>query len=187
MKNRFFVVALCAMAGLSTASTASFAQQKTAKACVEEWRANKAANQANKITEKAYVAQCRTGASAPPLTPAPKPTAAPAHPAPAPSHTTTAPPPTPSPTTGAPRPASPRTTTAPTAAPAATPMGAGQYSTETQAKVMCLTDTVVWVNLTSKVYHLSGHKNYGNTKNGAYMCEKNASATGSRAAKNEKQ
>jgi hypothetical protein len=63
MNKYFVVVAVCAMAGLSMASTASLAQQKTAKACVEEWRANKAANKAAKITEKAYVAQCRTGAA----------------------------------------------------------------------------------------------------------------------------
>src|SRR5258706_281911 len=35
--------------------------QKTVRACQEEWRANKAANQASGITEKAYVAQCRGG------------------------------------------------------------------------------------------------------------------------------
>ena len=57
--------------------------QKTAGACRDEWRANKAANQANGITEKAYVAQCRGGAApaqttaAPAAPPAPAPTAAP--------------------------------------------------------------------------------------------------------------
>ncbi len=195
MTKRFIVVALCAMAGLSVASTASFAQQKTAKACVEEWRANKAANQAAKITEKAYVAQCRTGAAAPAQAPAPSPTAAPAKPTPKASRTTTAPAPAPSQTTTAPAPEAPtRTTTAPAPAssrttaapPTSAPLGAGQYSSETQAKVMCLTDTVVWVNLDSKIYHLSGHRNYGHTKTGAYMCEKNATASGARAAKNEK-
>src|SRR5262245_48805965 len=35
------------------------AQQKTVRACQQEWRANKAALQANGITEKAYVADCR--------------------------------------------------------------------------------------------------------------------------------
>ncbi len=60
--------------------------QKTAKACREEWRANKAANQANGVTEKAYVAQCRGGTApaqttttpAAPSASAPAPTAAPA-------------------------------------------------------------------------------------------------------------
>jgi hypothetical protein len=40
------------------------AQQKTAKACLGEWRANKATNQANGVTQKAYVAQCRAGGAA---------------------------------------------------------------------------------------------------------------------------
>ena len=47
-------------------------------------------------------------------------------------------------------------------------------------------DTVVWANLGSKIYHFSGHKDYGNTKTGAYMCEKDTAAAGIRAAKNEK-
>jgi hypothetical protein len=42
--------------------------QKTVKACQEEWRALKAANQAKGITEKAYVAECRAAAAASPTT-----------------------------------------------------------------------------------------------------------------------
>jgi hypothetical protein len=45
---------------------------------------------------------------------------------------------------------------------------------------------VVWANLKSKVYHFSGNKDYGNTKSGAYMCEKDALAQGFRASKVEK-
>ena len=41
-------------------------------------------------------------------------------------------------------------------------------------------------NLDSKIYHFSGHKDYGHTKEGAYMCEKDALGQGIRAAKNEK-
>ena len=41
-------------------------------------------------------------------------------------------------------------------------------------------------NLTSKVYHFAGHKSYGTTKAGAYMCEKEATAQGFRASKTEK-
>jgi hypothetical protein len=48
------------------------------------------------------------------------------------------------------------------------------------------TDLVVWVNLTSKIYHFAGHKSYGTTKAGAYMCEKEATAHGFRASKTEK-
>ncbi|WP_082540548.1 hypothetical protein [Pseudolabrys sp. Root1462] len=60
-----YAVALCATVGLIAASPSAHAQQKTVKACEDEWKANKAANQAAKITQKAYVAQCRTGAAAP--------------------------------------------------------------------------------------------------------------------------
>jgi hypothetical protein len=45
--------------GLSSLSFPVLAQQKTVRACQQEWRANKAALQANGITEKAYVANCR--------------------------------------------------------------------------------------------------------------------------------
>jgi len=159
----------------SAAAPEAASGQKTAKACQEEWRANKAANQANGVTEKAYVATCRGGA-------APTTTAAPAVPAP------TAAPAAPAPTAAAP-PAkqSPSSTAAAKPAPttSANPVGANQFSTEAQAKARCPTDTVVWANLKSKIYHFSGTKNYGNTKNGAYMCERDTAAEGIRAAKNE--
>ena len=64
-----------AMTGLSPNA---IAQQKTAKACAEEWKTNKAANQANGITEKAYVAQCRGGAAPAQTTAAPASAPAPA-------------------------------------------------------------------------------------------------------------
>jgi hypothetical protein len=35
-------------------------------------------------------------------------------------------------------------------------------------------------------YQASGYKDYGNTKRGAYMCERDATQQGFRAAKNEK-
>jgi hypothetical protein len=175
------------------APTAATSGQKTARACRDEWRANKAANQANGITEKAYVAQCRGSASpaqttaAPqPPPPAPPPTAAPAAPAPAPTAAPAAP--APAPTAAAPssRPAPPAP---PTAGPApgipASPAGANEFSTETEAKTHCPTDTIVWVTLPSNIYHFTGTRYYGNTKRGAYMCERDATAAGMRAAKNE--
>jgi len=84
MRRQIAVVMCSAVLGLMTVSSHAVAQQKTVKACQEEWRANKAANQANGVTEKAYVAQCRGGAApaqttaapAPPPAPAPAPTAA---------------------------------------------------------------------------------------------------------------
>ena len=145
--------------------------QKTAKACTEEWRADKAGFQAKGITEKAYVADCRAGTtSTPAAAPAPAPTVA-----------------APAPTTAAPKPAAAAPSQAPTARtpPSGSPSAAGQFATEAQAKATCPADTVVWVNLASKIYHFSGFRNYGTTKNGAYMCEKDTAAQGMRAAKNE--
>ncbi len=157
------------------APKAAASAQKTVKDCQEEWRANKAANKANGITEKAYVAQCRGGA-APPKAVA----------APAASPTST---PTPAPTAAAPsaKPVIPSTSAdrpAPRTVPA--PVAADEFSTEARAKARCPSDTVVWVNLTSKIYHFSGTKNYGNTKHGAYMCERDTAAAGMRASKNER-
>src|ERR1700683_28630 len=67
------------------------AQQKTVKACQDEWRANKADNQAKGITEKDYVAQCRGAAAAPPAsTPPASPPSAPTGAAPAAGKTVSA-------------------------------------------------------------------------------------------------
>ena len=72
---RTIVVIGSAIVGVSLLSFPAVAQQKTVKACQEEWRANKDANQAKGITEKAYVTQCRAGGSA--AKPAPAPAASP--------------------------------------------------------------------------------------------------------------
>src|SRR5262249_13086835 len=61
---RTIIAISCAIIGASVLSFPALAQQKTVKACQEEWRANKDANQAKGITEKAYVAQCRAGGAA---------------------------------------------------------------------------------------------------------------------------
>jgi len=174
-----FAVALCSAVGLIAASPSAHAQQtqqKTVKACQEEWRANKAANQAAKITEKAYVDKCRIGAAAPTMAPAATAPVKPAAPA-APVATAPAKPAAPVPAATAPKQAP---------APAAASTGANQYTTETQAKARCPSDTVVYVNLKSKIYHFAGHKDYGTLKDGAFMCEKDAPGAGARAAKNEK-
>jgi hypothetical protein len=194
----------------------ALAQQKTVKACQEEWRSNKVANQAAGVTEKAYVDKCRAGGAAtqPSVAPPAATTTAPLAPSPAaPAQKTakacqaewranrtayqsggiparvpttsgaapaSAPPAGPAPAPGA----SPAARPAPTVA--AAPTGANQFAAEAMAKARCPSDTVVWANLNSKIYHFSGHKDYGNTKDGAYMCEKDAAAQGVRAAKNEK-
>jgi hypothetical protein len=176
MRTISVVIAYCALAGLWVVAPAT-AQQKTVKACQAEWRADKAANQAKGITETAYVDQCRAGSAAPAATPAAaKPAPAPADPAPSPIVAPPKPAVTPA--------AAPAVKPTPAAAPA--PTGANEFAAEAQAKARCPTDTVVWANLKSKIYHFSGTKDYGTTKEGAYMCEKDAVGQGVRAAKNEK-
>jgi len=82
-------------------------------------------------------------------------------------------------------------TTAQPAAPApkkpraAQALKAGQFANEAEAKANCPSDTVVWANPGTKVYHHAGTAAYGKTKRGAYMCEKDTAAAGIRAAKNE--
>ena len=161
--------------------------QKTAKDCIAEWRADKAGMQARGTTEKAYVEQCKAGAVTPTATaPESKATTAPA---PAPKQASPA---TPPPAQPAQKPA-PTTTAAPVPAPQQPPgtnagatLEAGQFADEGSAKARCPSDTVVWVNLPSKVYHFAGTKSYGTTKRGAYMCEKDAIASEDRASKTEK-
>jgi hypothetical protein len=172
------IAAVTAALLASFISTATFAQEKTAKACRDEWKANKADNQAKGITEKAYVAQCRTDAKAA------TPTAAPTTTAPPSKQDTSTKPATTMPTVATPatKPQPPK----PTTTAATSPAGANQFSAEAQAKARCPSDTVVWVNLKSKIYHFAATKSYGTTKNGAYMCEKDSMGDGFRAAKNEK-
>ena len=87
---------------------------------------------------------------------------------------------------GAPAAAPAKSSAQPAPAAAMAPTGAKEYSTEAQAKARCGSGTVVWAKLNSKIYHFAGHKDYGNTQSGAYMCERDATSQGIRAAKNEK-
>jgi len=165
---RQFARILCsaALVGVLAVPTSGLAQQKTAKQCDAEWTANKAAIQASGKTKKAFVAECRTtAASAPETTPAPGKTPPPA-------------------VAAAPSKPAPATPAAPAAA--GKPAGNAEFATEAAAKGHCPGDTVVWVNSGTNVYHYSGSKNYGTTKQGAYMCEKDTAGAGARAAKNEK-
>lgn len=135
MKPTFTAVVACAaLVGLALTQPAS-AQQKTAKACNDEWAANKAAIQASGKSKRVFVAECR----------------------------------------GVPVVA--RT-------PAAVPAAKDQYATEAEAKAACPSDTVVWANLRSGVYHVSGSRSYGQTKQGAYMCEKDSVGAGFHPPKN---
>jgi hypothetical protein len=190
MALRFDVACCATMLAFLTFASPSFAQQKTVKACEDEWRAKRAENQKAGITEKAYVEKCRAeSATAAPTgnTPATPPSpaatkAAPKEPTPPPTATkgpATNEPTTPPTATKAPKQPAPATASAPT--------GANQFSTEAAAKAHCPADTVVWLNTSSKIFHFGSSKDYGKTKAGAYMCEKDSLAAGNRAAKNEKQ
>jgi hypothetical protein len=54
------------------------------------------------------------------------------------------------------------------------------YTTEQQAQQDCPTDSVVWLNTPSGIYHLKGQRYYGNTKTGAYVSRAEADAAGDR-------
>jgi hypothetical protein len=162
-----------ALIAVALCSTPAFAQQKTARECSEEWKANKAAIHASGKTKKQFVAECRgtaTAAVAPqqpaPVAPAAPPTSR-TYPYTRQRETYAAPPTAPY--------------TAPTTTPA--PTGAGQFGSEYAAKAHCPSDTVVWANLNSRIYHFAGSRDYGRTKHGAFMCERDTA--GFRAAKNE--
>ena len=73
MKAPIFVAACAVLATFVSISSPSIAQQKTVKQCQDEWRANKAENQAKGIKEKDYVTQCRgETAATPPAAPVPQ-------------------------------------------------------------------------------------------------------------------
>ena len=64
-----------------------------------------------------------------------------------------------------------------------TPVSSGTlqlFSSEAAAQAHCPNDTVVWLNTNSGIYHEKGMRWYGRTKSGAYVCKKEADATGDR-------
>jgi hypothetical protein len=153
---------------------------KTASQCNEEYAANKAAIRASGQTKRAFVAACRAGnetlSQGAAAAPAPAPTTGSLFPWQQPA----APAPAPAPANYNPAPAPTNYNPAPAAS------GAGQFTSDQQARARCPSDTVVWVNTRSRIYHFAGTRDYGNTKQGAYMCEADARAAGDRAAMNEK-
>jgi hypothetical protein len=58
------------------------------------------------------------------------------------------------------------------------------FQNEAQAQAHCPQDKVVWLNLSSGIYHFKGQRWYANTNHGAFVCEKEADKTGSRATEN---
>jgi hypothetical protein len=172
-KGILSVLAVCGVAAVVALSSAP-AYAKTVKECDAEYTANKEAIKAAGQKKADYVAACRAGTAAPVAAPA---AAAPAAPAPAAAAAAT-------PTVAAPPPVTPAA--APVKPRVAAPTGAGGFTADAQAKAHCPSDTVVWVNTKSGVYHFAGTHNYGTTKEGTYMCEADAKAAGDRAAENEK-
>ena len=167
MRNAFIHLPIAAAlaAGLLFAGSGAPRAESVMGACASQWKQAEAAGTTGGQTWPQFLAGCRTHVSSG-FAPAPTPASAPA-PAPAPA-----------PQSGSLfpwwQPQAP-------ASPAATQ--AGEFTTELQAKARCPSDTVVWVNTRSRVYHYSGTHNYGHTRKGAYMCEADARAGGNRPAR----
>jgi psiF repeat len=167
MKTQILATACAALIGAFVLTTAQAqTPQQRMKECATEWSGLKAAKQTEGKTYRDFQKECLAkGASAQP------PAGQAATPAAAPPATAKQPP----------------AAKAPAAKAAATQsLGAGQFKSEAEAKGHCPADTVVWVNLNSKIYHYSGNRSYGTTKSGAYMCEKETASSGFRASKTEK-
>jgi hypothetical protein len=150
------------------ASAHAQSQQQRMKECAAQWDAMKTAGETSGTTYRAFQQECLANRAATPRTAAP-------------GSTTT--------TGQAAAPASaaaPAKRVIPAKAIPSEPAGAGQFATEPQARAHCPTDTVVWVNLDSRIYHYSSNRSYGTTKKGTYMCERETTGQGFRAARNEK-
>jgi hypothetical protein len=72
------------------------------------------------------------------------------------------------------------TSTVAVAASAAIPM----FDTESEAQAHCPKDIVVWLNTKTEIWHEKGMRWYGRTKQGAYVCRKEAAAAGYRDTRN---
>jgi hypothetical protein len=165
------------------ATTGAARAESVMKICGEQWKAAKAAGTTGGKTWPEFLAQCRTEqkAAAPGEAPAAQPAAAPAAAPAAPAPAATAVQEPPPDAAAAPTKSKRKSTKTSAMAP-----GPGQFGTEAEAKAKCPTDSIVWVNTASKIFHYSNNSEYGKTKKGAYMCEADATAGGARAAKNEK-
>jgi len=139
------------------------------KECGAEWQTAKSNNTTNGQTWPQFLKDCKARHA----------TTTEAAPAPAPAAT-------PAPVAPAPTPVAPRPTPSKAAKVAPSSTGAGEFASEGEAKGHCPSDTIVWVNTKSHKYHYAGHRSYGTTKQGAYMCEADAKTSGDVAAKGEK-
>ena len=61
-----------------------------------------------------------------------------------------------------------------------------QFPTELAAQEYCKQNRVVWVNLNNKRYYSNRAAQYGRTRNGAYMCAREARSEGFRRSQNER-
>lgn len=58
------------------------------------------------------------------------------------------------------------------------------FSSEDAAQAHCRSDVVVWLNTKTGIWHEKGMRWYGRTKQGAYVCRKEAVAAGYRDTEN---
>ena len=63
-------------------------------------------------------------------------------------------------------------------------VGQALYASASEAAKQCPSDIVVWVNTPTRIYHYPGTRWYGRTKQGAFVCEKEAKKAGMRPALN---
>ena len=164
--------------GFAFAGSTAANAESVMKVCATQWKQAEAAGTTGGQSWPQFLSQCRareSAAAAPPsgsFAPAPAPAPAPAS------------------QSGSLfpwwQPSAPASTSAPSPG-ATTAPRAGEYTTELAARASCPSDTVVWVNTPSRVYHYPGTHYYGHTKRGAYMCEAEARAAGNRAARKEVQ
>ena len=59
------------------------------------------------------------------------------------------------------------------------------FQLEQDARAHCPSDTVVWLNTNSGIYHEKGTRWYAKTKDGAFVCEREANAAGDRMSRIE--
>jgi len=61
------------------------------------------------------------------------------------------------------------------------------FTTEEAAQNHCPIDAVVWLNLSTGIYHFKGQRYYANTRNGAYTCMREAIRAGDHSSSHNKQ
>jgi hypothetical protein len=151
---------------------ASSTGQSVMKMCAGQWKDAKAAGTTAGQTWPQFLSQCRarqtsTASSSGGFAPAPAPAPASQSGSLFPWWQQSAPSSAPASNVGAP-----------------SALQGGQYTTELAARARCPSDTVVWVNMPTRIYHYSGTRYYGHTLKGGYMCEADARSAGYRAARN---